>query len=49
MARKRGGMEKRQLIKITVANICTANVSGSNIITRKPLRLEDISGRRNIW
>ena len=39
----------RRLIKITAANICTANVPGSNIIMRTPLRLEDILGRRNIW
>jgi len=38
-----------RLIKITAANICTANVPGSDIIMRRPLRLEDILGRRNIW
>ena len=48
-AEKREEWRNRRLIKITAANICTANVPGSNIIMRKPLRLEDILGRRNIW
>jgi hypothetical protein len=52
---KRGWAEKgeewrnRQLIKINAANICTANVPGSNTIMRTPFRLEDILERRNIW
>lgn len=52
---KRGWAEKeeewrnRRLIKITAANICTANIPDSNIIMRKPLRLEDVLGSRNIW